>query len=611
MRNLSNQPTPDPASVLYNRLTVDLADGSLGFEEIPCRNLEEVLGGFGRSFQFLAQRKITQAYTPENPLVVTTGLLTGSDVMTGLRAYFSSYSPLKASNKGLPAAIWSAGSGKFGSKLKWTGVDEIIVENRSDKPVVLVVSEGEEGAGGPTAKLVPADDLVGLDTHEKILRLADAYPDSHVAAIGEAGENFQNNYMAAVALSTENQLKSRDDKCRFAGRGGMGSMMGYKNLLGIVAQSKDKIGKLTPEIRDLNREISQGPGSVKFREEKKGGLGGTWSNYPILHKVHVVPQNNFRPKGDEKAALMFRPNVEETHAVKAESCFRCGINCHKNVYEKGPDGKPGKYLAKFDFEPVNLLSTNLGIHQPGPTADLIKLVDNLGMDNISLGTTVAYVCDYNERHPDKPLLNGATFGDHAKIRELIDKTGKGEMPEIGHGVKRLSEKMGEPGYAMHVKGLELPAYLPDTNPGYAWAIAGGHMTMATFMLLALQGDTSLDYWVDAITAKGLYQVRDDLLGSCKFSGMNHAMALTALKATTGLEITQDDLLASVRRAFLRALVLEARQGYEDSDYTLPAQVFESPNTNTDTPAFITPEFFSQLKERVWAVFKPEMDELSM
>jgi aldehyde:ferredoxin oxidoreductase len=606
MRIVNGSATPQPADVLYRRCTVDLASGSIAIEEVPCANLEDVLGGFGRSFQLLAKREITRAFSPENPLIVNTGLLTGTDVMTGLRTYFSAYSPLKASSKGLPAALWSAGSGKFGSKLKWAGLDEVIFEGRSAKPVYLLVSEGPDG---PRAELKPADELLGLDTHEKIMHLHAQYAGAHFAAIGPAGEAWEQCYMAAVAMSTENQLKSKDDKCRFAGRGGMGSLMGYKNLLAIVAQSKDKLGKLTPELRDLNRAISGGPGSAKFREENKGGTGGTWSNYAPLHKVHVIPELNFRPRGDDQPVKMMRPEIEKHFFIKAESCWRCGINCHKNVYERTPEGKAGKFLAKFDYEPVNLLSTNIGLEDGAQVADVIKLVDNLGMDSISLGTTVAYVLDYNQRHPDQPLFNGARFGEHAKIRELIDQTGRGKLPQIGHGVKRLSESLHEPGYAMHVKGLELPAYIPDTNPGYAWAIAGGHMSMATFMLLALQGDTSMDYWVDAITQKGLYQVRDDLLGSCKFAGMNHKMALTALKEATGLEVSQEELLGAVRRAFLRGLVLEQRQGYEDAEYTLPAQVFEDPNPHLGVPSFITPEFFSELKRRVWAVFRPEMERL--
>ncbi|HUJ75925.1 MAG TPA: aldehyde ferredoxin oxidoreductase C-terminal domain-containing protein, partial [bacterium] len=213
------------------------------------------------------------------------------------------------------------------------------------------------------------------------------------------------------------------------------------------------------------------------------------------------------------------------------------------------------------------------------------------------------------RHPNKPILNCARFGEFEKIKWLVEEAGHGRLPEVGRGVKRLADGLKEPGYAMHVKGLELPAYLPDTNPGYAWAIAGGHMSMGTYLMLFMQNDTSLDYWVKAITERGLYQVRDDLIGLCKFAGANHKMVLQAIKSATGLEVSQEDLLAATRRAYLRGLKLERQQGYGDSDYTLPAQVFESPNPKLRTPNFVTPEFFRELKTRVWAVFDKELAAL--
>ena len=250
------------------------------------------------------------------------------------------------------------------------------------------------------------------------MALQKRYADAHFAVIGPAGEHYDACYFAAVAMSTENQLKSGDDKCRWAGRGGMGAVMGSKNVIGIVAQAKDKVTQLRPPIRDLNREISTGPGSRKFREKNKGGLGGTWSNYQPLEKFYVVPQNNFRPKGDDQVKLLFRDHVEDEFVITAESCFRCGIRCHKNIYEKQLDGSKGEFRAKFDYEPLNLLSTNLGIHNPHQAWQLVRLVDRLGMDSISCGTTIAYVLDYNERHPDKALLNGATFGDFEKVRRL-------------------------------------------------------------------------------------------------------------------------------------------------------------------------------------------------
>lgn len=603
---LSGETPNDPKAVSYSRCTIDLSSRDVRIAEVPCRNLEEALGGVGRSFQFLAERTVTNAYTPDNPLIVNTGIFTGSNVMTGLRTYFSAYSPLKVSNKGLPGSMWSAGSGKFGSKLKWTGLDELILEGRASEPTMIVI---RRGSNGPTVEFKSAKHLLGLECYKKVNLLKQEYADAHFAVIGPGGENYESCYFGAVALSTENLLKSGDDKCRFAGRGGMGSVMGYKNLIAIVAQAPDQLGKLKPEIRDINRETGTGPGSRKFREKNKGGLGGTWSGYEMLEPFDLVPQNNFRPQGDHKAKLMTRPSVEPKFVIKAESCFRCGINCHKNLYQKEADGTRGRFLAKFDYEPVDLLSTNIGIHDPDQTCNLLSLIDHSGMDAISAGTTIAYVLDYNERHPEKRILNGATFGEFEKIKELIIGTAMGRYPEIGHGVKRLSERLNETGYAMHCKGVELPAYLPDTNPGYPFAIAGGHMSMATFLLLLAERDTSVEYWFKVITERGLFQMRDDMTGVCKFTAMTPDMLVNALKYEIGLEITTPELLATIRRAYMRGLWLERKQGFGRSDYTLPSEVFDRPNQKLGLGPFITREFFSDLSEQVWSVFDKEVAAL--
>ena len=497
MKHLSSDPAAEPASVLYSRCTVDLKNGEMRFEDVPCRNLEDVLGGFGRSFQILAERNISRAYCEENPLIVNTGLLTGSSAMTGMRTYFSGYSPIKASKKGLPGAMWSTGSGNFGAKFKWTGLDELIFEGRSPKPVYAVISESAEGA---VVELKPADHLLGLTTHDKMMVLQKEYgSDAHFAAIGQAGENWENVYMGAVALSTDNQLKSGEDKMRFAGRGGMGSLMGYKNLLALVALSSDKVKPLTPEVRNVNINVVKGGGSTRLQPISRGGGGGTWAAYDVLQVFNAVPVNNFRPQGNDLPEKLFRERVEKQFDIKSQACFRCGITCHNNIHEKKEDGSSGKFLAKFDYEPLNLLGTNIGIHDAGQAAKLIHLSDNYGMDSISLGVTISYLLSYNERHPEKPLLNGATFGDFEKIKELIDQAGLGTLPEIGRGSKLLSESTGETSYAYHVKGLELPAYQPETNPGYAWAIAGGHMSMATYGLLTREGKSDMESWVHGIT----------------------------------------------------------------------------------------------------------------
>ncbi|HEY7746753.1 MAG TPA: aldehyde ferredoxin oxidoreductase C-terminal domain-containing protein [Desulfuromonadales bacterium] len=609
MKILTTDPFKEPAAILYRRCTVDLRSGAITLEDVPCRNFEEVLGGFGRSFQLLAERQITTAYCDENPLIVNTGLLTGSNAMTGMRTYFSGYSPLKASGKGLPAAMWSASSGKFGAKFKWTGLDELIFENRSDTPVYIVIGEGLDG---PQVELKPAGHLLGLSTHEKIMALQKDHDNAHFAAIGPAGENWANVYMGAVALSTENQLKSGDDKCRFAGRGGMGSLMGYKNVIALVARSTDKLKALSEAVKKVNINVVKGGGSARLQPISRGGGGGTWAAYDVMQGFHAVPINNFRPQGNDLPEKLFRENVDKEYHIKSEACFRCGITCHNNVYAKNADGSAGKFLAKFDYEPLNLLSTNLGIHDAGQAASLIHLGDNYGMDAISLGVTISYALSYNERHPQKPILNGATFGDYEKIRELIIQAGKGRLPEIGRGSRRLSESTGETAYAYHVKGLELAAYLPETNPGYAWAIAGGHMSMGTYGTLIREGKSDIDSWVRAITQEKLNIVGFDMIGLCKFfdisKGIATQMVIDCLKDELGLEVTAEALAMAVRRAFLRGLAMELRQGYDKAEYTLPAEVFESPNPHIRLPRIATPEFFGELSRRVWEVFKPELEE---
>ena len=609
MKLQTTDPVNQPSAVLYRRCTVDLRSGEQTMEDVPCRNFEEVVGGFGRSFQLLAERCITTAYCDENPLIVNTGLLTGSTAMTGLRTYFSGYSPIKASKKGLPAAMWSAGSGKFGAKFKWTGLDELIFENCSATPVYALI---RESADGPVVELKPADHLLGLSTHAKIMALQKEYPDAHFAAIGPAGEHWQSVYMGAVALSTENQLKSGEDKFRFAGRGGMGSLMGYKNVVALVAQSSDKLKPLSEAVKKVNINVVKGGGAARLQPISRGGGGGTWAAYDVLQAFHAVPLNNFRPQGNALPEKMLRENVEKDYEIKSEACYRCGITCHNNVYDKNPDGSRGEFLAKFDYEPLNLLSTNLGIHDAGQAARLIQLGDNYGMDAISLGVTLSYALAYNERHPERPILRGVRFGDYDAIRELVVQTGEGRLPEVGQGSMRLAESTGETGYAYHVKGLEIAAYQPETNPGYAWAIAGGHMSMGTYGLLTREGKSDIDSWVQGITQDKLQIVGFDMIGLCKFfditKGICTQMVVDCLKSELGLEVTAEALRLAVRRAFLRGMALELRQGYGKDEFTLPAEVFDDPNPNIKLPNISSREFFDELSRRVWEVFEPELEE---
>ncbi|HKA52995.1 MAG TPA: aldehyde ferredoxin oxidoreductase C-terminal domain-containing protein, partial [Candidatus Binatia bacterium] len=552
---------------------------------------------------------------PASPLIMNLGVFSGTDLMTGLRIFFSAYSPLKVANNGRPLAMWSAASDKFGSKVRATGVDEVIFLGRARRPVYLLLRRDD--ATGLTFSLHDADDLLGKTTHEKIIRLADRHPDSHVAALGPVGEHWQQNFYAAIACSTVNQLRSRDCKPRFAGRGGMGSIMGSKNLIAIVAQAPDlHRDKSTPALLAANKEISRGPGSRNYRDPDKGnGNGGTWRNVAGLHPVGALPERNFWPQGDDRPVALYRKTVESdgNYFIKDESCFKCGISCHKNIYaaeEENGRRKPGKFFTKFDYEPLDLLTINLGIYDQQQALEIVELVDQLGFDSISLGVTLGYIMDYNQRHSQQPIVQGLSFGDFHTACRVIEQTAAGRLPEVGQGVKRLSEKLGETAYAMHCKGLELPAYLPETNPGYPFAIAGGHMSMRTFLLLVFDGKTDMDYWVDAIVNKGPYYTRDDVLGLCKFAGAPDQVIEPVFKDLYGVAVTREEMVQAVQRTYLRGLLLERKQGTTPDDYVLPARVYQH-NPNVQLPHFITPEFWQELRRRVLQAFEAQIESYGL
>jgi aldehyde:ferredoxin oxidoreductase len=592
---------------VFRRITVDLSQGHFQQEAIACQDLEDFLGGIGRAFKFLTHYDVTDAYAPTAPLLMNLGVFSGTDLMTGLRTFFSAYSPLKVAKNGRPLAMWSTASGKFGTKLLAAGVDEVLFLGRAPRPVYLLLHKA-----GDTLKLTLEDaaDLVGKTTHEKILLLADRHPDSHVAALGPAGEHWQQNAYAAIACSTVNELQSRDCKPRFAGRGGMGSIMGSKNLLAIVAQAPDlRRGKLAPEVLEANKEISRGEGSRNYRDAKKGnGAGGTWRNVAGLHPLGALPEKNFWPQGDDYPAMLYRNAMETDYVIKDESCFKCGIACHKNIYaveQESGQRKAGKFFAKFDYEPLDLLTINLGIYDQQQALDIVELVDQLGFDSISLGVTLGYGMDYNRQHPDTPILGGVAFGDFESACRLIKQAAVGQCPEIGLGVRRLSESLGDTAYAMHCKGLELPAYLPETNPGYPFALAGGHMSMRTFLFLVFEGKTDLDYWVDAIVNRGIYYTRDDLIGLCKFAGTPDKVIVPAFRALYGVEVSAADMQHATQRTYLRGFLLERKQGTTLDDYDLPARTYER-NPNVQLPHFITPHFWQELRTRVFQAFDTQM-----
>jgi aldehyde:ferredoxin oxidoreductase len=131
------------------------------------------------------------------------------------------------------------------------------------------------------------------------------------------------------------------------------------------------------------------------------------------------------------------------------------------------------------------------------------------------------------------------------------------------------------------------------------------MSMRTFLLLVFEGKTDLEYWVDAIVNRGIYYTRDDLIGLCKFAGTPDRVLQPAFQALYGVDITQADLVQATQRTYLRGLLLERQQGTTLEDYVLPPRTYEH-NPHVQLPHFITPEFWQELRARVFKAFDEQM-----
>jgi aldehyde:ferredoxin oxidoreductase len=582
-----------------NRYHVDLTTKTVRFERISCEDLEDALGGVARATKLLDDVPVSDPYDPSAPLVMNLGILSGTRVMTGQRTFFHGYSPLKTSLSGVPGLMWSAGSGHFGVKLRGLGLDEVIFTGRCPTPSVLRLTTADDstGFGGPTRfEFMDGTELVGMKVNDRLQNLHRRYPDAHFAVIGPAGSNYEAVRYAAIALSTDNQLKSGEPKPRFAGRGGYGGVMGSKNLIAIIADGPNPKAS-GRGLKEINREINLGEGSLPFRDQ---GGGGTWRQMVIQHDAGILPELNFNPPGDDRAVALQRPVVEQgQYVVKAEGCYLCGIKCHKNVYQHDP-GTDARFRVKLDYEPLALLSANLGIYEPDDALTLVELSDEYCMDSISLGVTMGYAMEWNRRHPDSPIAGGLAFGDAKAAAAAIIAIGEGALPELGQGAFRLAREMGEPEYAMQSKGVELPAYLPHSNPGYPWALAGGHTSMRTYLFTLIERDTSIEGWVNAITNLGPKWILFDIDGLCKFANFADDLHAEAIRLATGLEVTTDELMDSVARTFTRGYANERRRGFTELDYALPAESHERVESST-LPYFNTAEWFDELRARVMEI----------
>ncbi|MFQ5784444.1 MAG: aldehyde ferredoxin oxidoreductase family protein [Alphaproteobacteria bacterium] len=501
-------------------LRVDLNKGTCKSEPLNMEWVQSYLGQRGLASKYLAEEVDPKVdpLSPDNKMIFATGPLTGTCASTGGR-----YSVI---TKGaLTGAIACSNSGGyFGAELKFAGWDMIIFEGKAAKPVYLWIEDDR-------AELRSAEHLWSGSTWdtEAAIKAENGDPQIRVASIGKAGENGV--FYACIV----------NDLHRAAGRSGVGTVMGSKNLKAVAVR-----GTLGVSVKDPARFMAATSAAKKvLAENAVTGEGlptyGTQVLMNVINETGALPTRNSHDVQFDGASRISaeamhekRPTDGKANLVTNQACFGCTIACGRvSQMDKGHftvENKPQYWGASggLEYENAWSLGAATGVDDLEALTYCNYLCNEQGMDPISYGATVGAAMDLYESGviTDKETGGVAlTFGSAEALAKITELTvaGEGFGKEIGLGSKRLCEKYGKPELSMTVKGQEFPAYDPR-------GIQGMGLTYAT----ANRGACHLRSYTVASEVLGIPEKTDPLVSDGKAGLVKAFQDATAAVDSTGL-----------------------------------------------------------------------------
>ncbi|MHA1209457.1 MAG: aldehyde ferredoxin oxidoreductase family protein [Candidatus Freyarchaeota archaeon] len=549
-------------------LRVNLATGDIKTEPIPDELVRKYIGGRGLSAKILYDELDPKVdpLSPDNKLIFATGPLTGTNAPTGGRYEVSCKSPLTGTITGANSG------GQWGAHLRMAGVDVIIFEGKAEKPVYLQITDGEY-------ELKSAEKLWGLDTHKTTDTLqSELGKDYRISCIGPAGEKLVR--IACVI----------NDKHRAPGRGGVGAVMGSKNLKAIAVKGTQKVEVADEEAFKKAREDAL----KKLKENSVTAEGlptyGTAVLVNIINENGMFPTRNFQTGVFPEADKISGETMAETILTKRAACFACPIGCGRVT-----EVKAGKYKSAGEgpeYETIWAFGSQCGISDLEAIAKANYLCNELGLDTISMGSTIGCAMELYEKGKVSKDAAGRelNWGDPDVIVELTEKAGKREGfgDDLAEGSLRLAEKYGAPEISMSVKGQELPAYDPRGAQGqglqYATTNRGGCHVRGYMISPEILGiPEKLDRF--SIEGKEVWvkNFQDltaviDSSGMCLFTsfalGAQEYAALLA--SATGIDWTGDELMVIGDRIWNVERLFNIKAGFTAEDDTLPPRLLKEP-----------------------------------
>ena len=425
-------------------LHVDLTTGAIREEALSKRVALKYFGARGLAIKALLEEMDPRAdpLSPENVLIMATGPLTSTPAPTGNRYLVITKSPLTG------AIAYSNSGGVFPTMLKRTGYDLVVLKGRAPRPVYLSIGERQ-------AELRDASHLWGAETQVTEDRLREEMGEQiRVACIGPAGENLA--LFAAIV----------NDKHRAAARSGVGAVMGSKNLKAVVVR-----GALRPTLHDesalrevVRTAVGELAGAIKSGHAMR--IYGTAYVPDVTNAAGVLPTHNFQYGQFEGAERINGPTLSQHFLIRNGGCYACPLACARITEVKGE-----VWGAEFagsgegpEYETIGSLGSACGIDSMAAITKANYLCNELGLDTISMGLTVACAMEMytkgilTEQQIGRPLPFGDAQGLLDMIRLTAYRRGFGE--ELAQGSWRLAQRYGHPEMSLTAKKQEFPAYDP-------------------------------------------------------------------------------------------------------------------------------------------------------
>jgi aldehyde:ferredoxin oxidoreductase len=515
-------------------LRVNLTDGKITRELTPVQLAHDFIGGRGFGIYFLYTEVPVHAdpLGPDNKLIISTGPLSGMLVPGGGKCDWTTKSPLTG---GYASASMG---GHFTAEMKYAGIDSIILEGASTKPVYLLINDNK-------AELIDASSLWGKGAISVEVELKEKYGEEfQIAAIGPGGEN-------QVLYACINH-----DFGRQAGRGGVGAVMGSKNLKAIVLH-----GTKSVPVADLDGYRQAGMALYKACKDAEGLA--EWSRYGTTvvtswcDEVGALPTRNFSAGSFEGIDHINGQAMRKEIVITDKGCFGCPSPCGKysnmkryNTQVEGPE-----------YETIGLMGSNLGIADIQAVAEANRLADDEGIDSISTGNSIAWAMECFEKGiltktdtDGLELKFGNTEAVFTMIKKIAHREGKiGNL--LALGVKRAAQQVGNGSekFAIHVKGMEQSGYATHNATAmllaYMTCDVGAHHNRSWAITYDLQvgRDKVVPEKVARVVWLQNFRPMFDVLGSCRLQwvelGIDRDLYIPLLEALTGVKRTWQDLEA--------------------------------------------------------------------